>query len=119
MKRFVPSILLSVCAFGIAAAQSRTPFEASRQQAADALIREWSFGELTNQSGQQASEEAKRRDAEFRERSFVEKANKFIHHWKRFATKYNEKGVFDVKAAREVSKAFRELENGGDWPNPK
>jgi hypothetical protein len=50
---------------------------------------------------------------------FLEKANKFIQRWKRFATQYNEKNVFDVKAASEASKAFHELENSGDWPNPK
>src|ERR1700730_136851 len=119
MKNFIPAVLLSISALGSATAQSRTPFEESRRQAVDVLIREWCFRQLTTQSTQKDIEEAKQREAEDRERLFLEKANKFIQRWKRFATQYNEKNVFDVKAASEASKAFHELENSGDWPNPK
>ena len=83
------------------------------------LVQEWCFRQLTNQSAQKDIEEAKQREAQFHERLFLEKANKFIERWKRFATRYNEETVFDVKAAREASKAFHELENSDDWPNPK
>jgi hypothetical protein len=119
MKNFIPAVLLSISALGSAAAQSRTPFEESRQQATDMLIREWCFRQLTSQSTQKDIEEVKQREAQLRERLFLEKANKFIQRWKRFATQYNEKNVFDVKAASEASRAFHELENSGDWPNPK
>src|SRR6266852_748450 len=119
MKNFIPSLLVSISTLGIATAQSRTPFEESRQQAADMLIREWCFRQLTSQSTQKDIEEAKQREAQVRERLFLEKANKFIQRWKRFATQYNEKNAFDVKAASEASKAFHELEDSGDWPNAK
>jgi hypothetical protein len=119
MKNFIPSVLLGICVLGIATAQSRTPFEETRQQAVDMLVREWRFRELTSRSSQKGIEEAKQREAQSRERLFLEKANKFIQRWKRFATEYNEKNVFDLKAAREASNAFHELENSGEWPNPK
>jgi uncharacterized protein (DUF2252 family) len=90
MKNFIPSILLGISVLGIATAQSRTPFEESRQQATDMLIRQWCLRQL-DQSAQKDIEKAKQREAQFRERLFLEKANKFIQRWRRFATQYNEK----------------------------
>jgi siroheme synthase (precorrin-2 oxidase/ferrochelatase) len=69
------------------------------------------------ESAPAAAEVAERRRAESREREFVDKANRFARLWTQFATEYNQRKTFNVKTARELSKAFRELEQEG-WPKP-
>jgi len=63
-----------------------------------------------------AAEVAKRREAQYRESQFVNKVDKFVGTWSRFARLYNERKAFDIKTAKELSKAFHELERSGDWP---
>jgi hypothetical protein len=70
--------------------------------------------------GLEASEvlqtKAERRSEEFRQHQFIQKVHQFIAKWERFANDYNRKGVFNVKSAREISKAFHDLENTEGWP---
>jgi len=59
---------------------------------------------------------AARRQAQYKERQFWAKANKVADLWTAFVREFNEKGTFNVKKAREVSKAFHELEKTEGWP---
>jgi len=59
---------------------------------------------------------AARRQAQYKERQFWAKANKVANLWTAFVREFNEKGTFNVKKAREVSKAFHELEKSEGWP---
>ena len=59
---------------------------------------------------------AERRQAQYKERQFWQKANKVADLWTAFVREFNEKGTFNVKKAREVSKAFHELEKTEGWP---
>lgn len=51
-----------------------------------------------------------------KERLFLSKIEKFIASWSALAHEYNEKGTFNVKKAKEVSKAFHDLEKTEGWP---
>jgi hypothetical protein len=61
-------------------------------------------------------EAAQRRESQYREKLFVEKTNKFVQLWSQFAIEYNQKSAFNFKVAKEISKAFRELESSEGWP---
>jgi hypothetical protein len=67
----------------------------------------------------EAGQAAQRRDAKFREHQFLEKIHQFITRWDRFAKEYNSEGVFNIKSAREMSRAFHELERSEGWPKPE
>jgi hypothetical protein len=56
-----------------------------------------------------------RRAAEQKQHQFLLKTEKFIDAWTALATEYNEKGTFNVKKAKQVSKAFHDLEKSEGW----
>jgi hypothetical protein len=58
---------------------------------------------------------AERREAEYREHQFVEKVNRFAAVWNKLVGEYNRQRTFNVKTAKELSKAFRDLQGTG-WP---
>jgi hypothetical protein len=65
--------------------------------------------------------EAERQLAEYKaaqqkEHAFWMKTEKFIDSWTALAHEYNDKGTFNVKRAKEVSKAFHDLEKSEGWP---
>ncbi len=82
----------------------------------DAFAREILLRQLETQRAQVEAETAARREAEYRERQFIDKVNRFVGVWSRFVAAYNERKAFDFKSAKELSKAFHELETSGDWP---
>ena len=59
---------------------------------------------------------AQHREAQQKERQFWMKTEKFIDSWTAMAREYNDKGTFNVKQAKEVSKAFHDLEKCEGWP---
>ena len=63
-------------------------------------------------------EMAERRQAQYLERQFIEKAKRFVELWEDLAKGYNEKRAFDIKKAKQLSKAFHELEESEGWPKP-
>jgi hypothetical protein len=75
----------------------------------------WLSGEVQAQTEAEI-QIAKRREAEYKEQQFLLKAKKLIQSWSTFAREYNEKGTFDLRTAREVSKAFHDLERDEGWP---
>jgi len=44
------------------------------------------------------------------------KTDKFVQAWKVLTHEYNQKGGFNVKKAKQVSKAFHDLEESEGWP---
>ena len=82
----------------------------------DRFTRELMLQQLEADRARAAAGVAQRREAQYRERQFMDKVNKFVRTWSRFALLYNERKAFDIKTAKELSKAFHELENSGDWP---
>lgn len=59
---------------------------------------------------------AERRQAEYKKQQFSANANKLAELWNAFTREYNEKGTFNVKKARALSKAFHDLEKTEGWP---
>jgi hypothetical protein len=53
-------------------------------------------------------------DAKFRE--FYSKAQHFVTLWKELTVAMNDQKTFNVKLAKQVSKAFHELEKSDGWP---
>lgn len=41
--------------------------------------------------------------------------NRFAELWNQFVAGAN-KGLFDAKLAKKISRAWREVENSGEWP---
>jgi hypothetical protein len=58
---------------------------------------------------------AQQREARQKEHAFWMKTEKFIESWTALAREYQEKGTFNVKKAKQVSKAFHDLEKSGGW----
>ena len=100
MKKLSRWMALGACLLGLAAAQNPKPW-----RALDSLP-------LTVPD----TENAQRLEMEFRERQFVERANRFAKLWAQFALEYNQRKAIDIKRARAVSKAFHDLERGEGWP---
>ena len=80
--------------------------------------------ELILRAGEQRAskvdkEIAERKYAQYLERQFVARMNRFIVLWKALAEDYNAKSGFNVKLATEVTKAFHDLENGEGWPKAR
>ncbi len=59
---------------------------------------------------------AQHRAARQKEQQFWMKTEKFIASWTALAHEFNEKGAFNMKMAKEVSKAFHDLEKSEGWP---
>ena len=85
----------------------------------ESISRDFLMQELEVGKTEAAYAAAERQDAKFRERQFMEKVRHFIAKWDQFATEYNRKGAFNVKSARDMSKAFHELEHTDGWPKTK
>ncbi len=65
---------------------------------------------------QAARQAAARRQAEEKLREFYAKADHFVSLWKKLTQDMNEQKIFNVKLAKEVSKAFHDLEKSEGWP---
>ena len=61
---------------------------------------------------------AERREEQYRQRQFLQRANEFVAMWSAFAKEFNEKKTFNVKTAEKITRAFHELEASKDWPRP-
>jgi hypothetical protein len=67
-------------------------------------------------SDQKQKDITQRREAERLERELIRKAARFVELWRAFTEELNNRGTFNIKTARELSKSFRELEKSGYWP---
>ena len=59
---------------------------------------------------------AQHNSAQQKAHQFWMKTEKFISSWTALAREYNDKGTFNVKKAKQVSKAFHDLEKSEGWP---
>jgi hypothetical protein len=59
---------------------------------------------------------AARRQTEEKLREFYAKAQRFVSLWKKLTEGMSDEKTFNVKLAREVSKAFHDLEKSDGWP---
>jgi hypothetical protein len=59
---------------------------------------------------------AEHKAAQQKEQQFWMKTEKFVESWTALAREYNDKGTFNVKKAKQVSKAFHDLEKSEGWP---
>ena len=62
------------------------------------------------------SQLAQHKAARQKEQQFWMKTERFIDSWTALAREYNDKGTFNVKKAKQVSKAFHDLEKSEGWP---
>ena len=95
----------------------------AQQRASEDLLekyrRELAFRESETQRSSVEREIALRRHAQYLETQFIAKMNRFVARWGALVHDYNEKKVFNIKMAAEVTKAVRDIENAEGWPNPK
>jgi len=109
-------LLLSSFLLGTTSAQSPHPNLSQRPDAIQRLYWEsLSNAGWRNQTSTQ-TEMATRMEAQGKEREFLQKADKFVQAWRVLTREYNQKGGFNVKKAKEVSKAFHDLEKSEGWP---
>jgi hypothetical protein len=55
-------------------------------------------------------------EARQKEHEFWLRTDKFVKLWTSLAREYNEKGTFNMKTAKQISKAFHDLEHTEGWP---
>ena len=80
------------------------------------LRREIVMREIDGQNREPEIQAAARREEQYGERQFMERANAFAQIWSDFAKEYNEKKTFNAKTARKMTRAFHKLEASKDWP---
>ena len=70
-------------------------------------------GEIAIEAEQRSEQ---RRTTWQKEHEFLAKTDKFVELLTALAHEYQEKGTFNVKKAKQVSKAFHDLEKSEGWP---
>ena len=71
---------------------------------------------LSNGASVDIKKENEKKAEAFARQQFLERANKFVALWTEFAHKANDKQIFDVKLAKQLTKAFHDLEKSDGWP---
>ena len=115
MRWMMNFLLFSFLLLGPASAQSPHPNPSSQDAIQRLYWESLSNAAWLNQTFAQ-TEIAKRVEAQGKEREFLLKADKFVQAWSVLTREYKEKGGFNVKEAKEVSKAFHDLEKSEGWP---
>ena len=113
MRRISQFIIAISVLAGSAVAQTAQSNQSSRRED---LYRQLWYSGLTHVETQEENEIAERSDARRREYEFIRKIAGFTKSWSALAREYNHKGTFNVKTAKEVSKAFHDLEKTEGWP---
>jgi hypothetical protein len=113
MKQILPIAILLLAAANAQDSPTISGTSAREdQERLDQLIREW---QLQNDLSPWRRQILERQAAEDRRREFADKANRFVATWNKVMGDYARNGRFNVKEARSLSKAFRDLEGTG-WP---
>lgn len=71
--------------------------------------------DTSNRQPNQDREISERYAAAYREQQFRNKVNRFVELWNKLLSEYSQRHVINVKKARDLSRAFRDLESTG-WP---
>jgi hypothetical protein len=116
MRQVVSLLLLCSILCGTTAAQQPYPNRYPRLDPLRELYRDLLLSEASrNQIGRQR-EVSELREAQYKEEQFILKAKKVVDFWNALTREYSERGTFNVKTAKEVSNAFRDLEKTEGWP---
>ena len=114
MKQIPQFIFVNICLITSLAAQNGQSRLLDERWAS--FQHELMLRAMEERPSQVEREIAERKYAQYLERQFVAKMNRFIALWKALAEDYNAKSAFNVKLAKEVAKAFHDLESGEGWP---
>jgi hypothetical protein len=114
MIQFRKSITLGLWMLS-AAAQVPAP-QPLRSVDPDVLLRDSRWRELYDQQVERQAQFAAQQREHYEERQFLERVNHFAVLWNQLATEYKQKRAFNLKAAKELSKACRQLERTSAWP---
>ena len=87
----------------------------SSENDADRRLAEQSFEQWATQP-EAARQAAARRETEFKFREFCDKAQRFVTLWKKLTEDMEHQNTFNVKLAKQVSKAFHDMEKSDGWP---
>jgi hypothetical protein len=115
MRRLIYAVTVVLFLSGLVSAQERSPADVFLEN----YRREIAFHEIENKRSKVEQEINARIHARSLETQFIVKMNRFVALWGALVRDYNEKQVFNIKTAGEVTKAFRDIENTGFWPNRK
>ena len=96
--------------------QSAYPGITRNDDPLETLRRQIAFREFENRRSEIERQIALRRNAQYLESQFISKVNRFVQSWRTLVEEYNDKKVFNLKMAGEVSKAFHDLETSDGWP---
>jgi hypothetical protein len=78
-------------------------------------LQQQSFEQWARQPESERQDAAHRvADEKFRE--FYSKAQRFVVLWQQFSKSLSDRKTFDAKLAKQVSKAFHDLEKSDGWP---
>jgi hypothetical protein len=78
-------------------------------------LQQHSFEEWATQP-EAARQAAARSVADAKLLEFCSKARRFVELWKKLSDDLNDRKTFNVKLAKQVSKAFHDLEKSEGWP---
>jgi hypothetical protein len=110
MHEIRQSLLIGICLSSLSSAQNP-------DRAAELVQREFVLRQL--EGGRQAGQTAEERQrAQALETQLRERMNHIATLWKDLVEEFTNKNAFNVHTARELSKAFRELERTECWPKP-
>ena len=84
----------------------------------ESFLRKLAFHEMEIRRSDIEREMALRRQARYLETQFIAKMNKFAGLWSALVRDYDEKKVFNVKLAAEVTKTFHDIESSEGWIKP-
>ncbi len=117
MKKILPLFLICTVLSSLTSAQS--PFAPERgTRAVESMEREFVLEDLKNGRAQAELAIEEKARAQMLENQFVRKMNRIAELWRGIVEEYNAKRAFNIRTARELSKAFRELEHSEVWPKP-
>ena len=114
MRRLIQVAAVVLFLSGSVSAQQR-----ATEEFLEKYRRELAFREIEARRSGVEREIALRRHAQYLETQFIAKMNRFVALWGALVHDYNEKKVFNIKIATEVTKAFHDIENTEGWPNSK
>ncbi len=82
----------------------------------EVLLHDSRWRDLLDQQNRPQLRDVQRREQEWEERQLLEKVHRFVQLWSQFAAEYNHKRSFNIRIAKEPSKAFKNLEGSQEWP---
>src|SRR5258708_2639390 len=119
MKEIRQSVLIGICLSSLSAAQGPEAYHPQTDRTASEIVqREFILHEL-EEGGVLATQKS---GDELRAQALATQLRDRMNHiavlWKDLVQEYTTKNSFNIRTARELSKAFRQLEHTECWPKP-